>query len=77
MTLCCPLSSLNNGNVMVNINGSDVQERNSQISYAWYFYEETCRFVVDDKNSKRGIADIVFTTGNETTKAKIFALIKG
>ena len=27
-------------------------------------------FVVDDKNSKKGIGDIVFNTGSETTKAK-------
>jgi PPOX class probable F420-dependent enzyme len=27
-------------------------------------------FFVDDKNRKRGLGDIVFTTGSETTKAK-------
>jgi PPOX class probable F420-dependent enzyme len=27
-------------------------------------------FVVDDKNRKRGIGDIIFNTGSETTKAK-------
>jgi hypothetical protein len=51
-------------NVMTNINGNDLQWRNSQTSHERYFYSQSIWFVLDDGARKRGIGDIVFTTGS-------------